>query len=279
MALRMILVAMVVAMSLPIPNTSRCNQLLQELKAEFSETISSLQNEWPGPEETAQPIETTVAQDAVTPVAEMQTDSQFEPAALESPLELAFSVIVEEFAHEAANQHPVHQAKSDLAVIPMPDMNHPLPPAPEANELLVHQHTLALIDPPSLVVHRLDGPIHDWERETICLIQPEAEPISSLIEPARVVSQDIGPWADLITEISTTAEFETATNEQLNVPTATNPPLPGHWLEIIEIAQMESASPSQFYPPQEQSPVVITKALRLTVEALAAWTQVVSRPY
>lgn len=279
MALRLVLVAMVVAMSLPIPNANNCNLLLQELKREINATLGSLQNEWPGVEHTTQPAQVPAALTDASDVETEQPQAEPNPARLESPLELAFSVIVEEFARDAADHMHVSKAQEHLAVIPMPDMPTPLPPAPDASELVAHQQTLSLIDTPVLVVHRLEGPIEAWEWESLCPIQPEVDQLPRMNEPSHVTSTEMGPWADLITQISTPAEFESATAEQTTARIETEMSAPEHWLKLAEMAQMESTSPAPLQQPQHQRPVVISKALKLTVEALAAWTQVVVRPY
>jgi len=275
MALRMILVAMVVAMSLPIPNTSSCNQLLHEIKSEISAAAASIQNEWPQLQATSAEHKIEAALAAPVSIEKAAPEAEPKPAQLESPLELAFSVIVEEFARDAADHFGVAQAREHLDAIPMPmpDMGHPLPPAPDANELLAHQQALAVIDVPTQLVHRHNGPIGAWESEMICLIPDQEESLSIPVETVRVYSTGIGHWAFALDGVESDSMMESTLIE--NQPELQSAPLPEHWQEIAEVSQMETL------PVQAQSakPVVISKALRLTAEALAAWTQVVVRAY
>lgn len=279
MALRMFLVAMVVAMSLPMPNSGSCNQAFHDLKAEFSAVVGSIQNEWPLAAPLKRVTEMETAQATEPPAQELPKPVEEKPVVIESPLELAFSVIVEEFARDAASHLSVDEARNHVAVIPMPDMNHPLPPAPEANELIDHQETLVLINPPTPSVHRLEAPLGRWEMETVCLpTDDEPARFLEVVETIRVVSLDIGPWADVDVAVETKSAAEQAKSDQPRDMQVVAPlPVPELWLEIADISQMATLeSPA---PEPAKSPVVISRAIQLTAQALAAWTQVVVRPY
>ena len=277
MALRMFLVAMVVAMSLPLPNSNRCNLLLEELKTELSATVGSIQNEWPRVEQYATLADVKPDTPIEQPLAMVQPPAETRAEALESPLELAFSVIVEEYARDAATHLSVDEARDHVAMIPMPDMDHPLPPAPEATELLAHQQSLALIAPPAPIALPVDGPIGPWEAEFICLESEQMEPVAVELGPISVASADIGPWADFLDGIEIASKLQLPQNEQPPQLQVVDTALPDHWLEIVNVAQIEITP--QAANAAEKPPVVISKALRLTAEALAAWTQVVVRPY
>lgn len=310
MALRMLLVAMVVATSLPIPNADHFQRLLQNLRQEFSATANSIRNEWPEielhstaltrPTQTVPtdqqpapfvPVAPTTSEmrEAATASAEpvvvtsLEKDLQAIPKQVESPLELAFSVIVEEYAREAASNQLVEEVKANLATLPMPEIYQPLPPAPEASELVAHQETLARIEANS--VNRVaSNDLGVWEESTLALIDDSTgNEVSEYVTApiALVTTIDLGPWATIVSgdqiskpeEQAVIAPPKTAKATPDRLPT----PVPGHWLEIADISSVETTSHVAVISKPE--PVVVSRALKLTVEAIAAWTQVVVRPY
>ena len=102
MALRMLLVAMVVTLSLPMPDMGTCQFFVKEVNHEIANAFMTLRNEIPvsAPDKSTEivvkEISPVAIEDPVTAITEVVTKSaKVESKSIESPADLAFELIKE----------------------------------------------------------------------------------------------------------------------------------------------------------------------------------------
>jgi len=269
MAIRLLLVASVFALSLPLPDRQSPNDIYQLVNSELSEMLSTVRNE--PIFETIASISSPLADNSkeiqnaalALPLAESPSPASLFPSnevellkpapeakevfaveKVESPIDLAFDVIQEQFAHEAS-AFSLEEAAHHVSKIALAEPATSLPPAPPADDLKEHQADL----------HRAQ------------------------ISKTIFVDGSAGSWAEV--DLITTEATETVLG---NLPLAT-PELAeisdAEWLaytalepepaDDYEIAMAPAADVAHAEKPE------LRKAVRLTLEAIAAWSNLAGR--
>jgi len=303
MALRMLLVTIVVTMSLPIPDLGTCHHYLAEINQELAGIASSLRNEIPvSPlkKQQAQPepklsvfqnplpaSPTTIFKSADQVVATSPIVSVNQ--AMESPSDLAFELIQDEFAREAT-EFTLQEAKNTLARIQIKAVDHALPPAPPAEEFLHSEPILKSLEA-SHVIRVMSPAVTQWENLSYSRLEQLDIPIADQPASHLANSVSLGDWSQIVTESCGLVSSADASQSISNRPESSSIDLledPGEsqWLAVVSInrtskrqideLETKTSSPSK---TENQPKVVVRKALKLTAEAIAAWTQIVSRSY
>lgn len=269
MAVRLILVASVFALSLPLPDRQFNNDLYEMVNAELSAVLSTVSNESYLPASLS--VETLIAdnskeiKDAALALPLAQTPSPVahfeanevelikEPVkmpehvankSVESPLDIAFDVIQEQFAAEA-EAFTVAEAAAHVQRIPLTESVHALPPAPAAEDLTDHQADLHLASLDQVI--RVNGPVGSWAMvELITEDSPEAILSDVVVAPKPGIEISESEWFAI-----TALELE--------------PDVAG------EVALLESPEPATPEVPD------LKRAMRLTLDAIAAWSNLAGR--
>ena len=304
MALRMLLVTMVVTMSLPIPDLGTCHHYLAEINQELAGIASSLRNEIPvSPlkKQQAQPepklsvfqnplpaSPTTIFKSADQVVATSPIVSVNQ--AMESPSDLAFELIQDEFAREAT-EFTLQEAKNTLARIQIKAVDHALPPAPPAEEFFHSEPILKSLEA-SHVIRVMSPAVTQWENLSYSRLEQLDIPIADQPAIHLANSVGLGDWSQIVTE--SCGLVSSADVSQLMISHCQDPSSidlsedtgESQWLAVVSInrtskrqideLETKTSSPSK---TENQPKVVVRKALKLTAEAIAAWTQIVSRSY
>lgn len=303
MALRMLLVTIVVTMSLPIPDLGTCHHYLAEINQELAGIASSLRNEIPvSPlkKQQAQPepklsvfqnplpaSPTTIFKSADQVVATSPSVSVNQ--AMESPSDLAFELIQDEFAREAT-EFTLQEAKNTLARIQIKAVDHALPPAPPAEEFLHSEPILKSLEA-SHVIRVMSPAVTQWEVLSYMTVEQLDIPIADQPAIQLANSVSLGDWSQIVTESCGLVSSADASQSISNRPESSSIDLledPGEsqWLAMVSInrtskrqideLETKTSGPSK---TENQPKVVVRNALKLTAEAIAAWTQIVSRSY
>ncbi|MFM1801516.1 MAG: hypothetical protein RJA81_868, partial [Planctomycetota bacterium] len=173
MALRMFLVATVFAMSLPLPSRDDGQNLLNTVNQEIAAIVTAIRNELPRDDEhllaeSSAKIDKTKTPGVVAPHSKAVNE---EVQRIESPLDLAFSVIVDEFAREATLAN-LDDVKNQIQIIaPEPVIVKALVPPPAAEEVvqdLVRIRTRSISEPT-----RVQGPVGNWSDIDLCVSEPD----------------------------------------------------------------------------------------------------------
>ncbi|MBI1324986.1 hypothetical protein GC170_17625 [bacterium] len=288
MALRMILTAMVVSMSLPLPSVDTCrslvNEMNQELSAALSDVGTELVSRFPDGSELL----------AVAAVSEAAADVRGETKIY--TIDETFANILDEFAVEAARpaieQASIEQAAIDARRIPLEPVIHPLPPAVEATEVLPSAADLIRSVSEEFAARPIDAASQEWS--TIAAGKcGEFDTILESIEMTFPVnSADIGPWqwvddeGDVETPPMVVASQPTEPAKVVVTPVES---ITSDWLAILIEKSMEDRSepaeslvrvPDSHNSDIEAAPgSTIRDAFRKTAEAIALWSKVMTRPY
>ncbi|MFM7318731.1 MAG: hypothetical protein ACKO5E_17440 [bacterium] len=270
MAIRLLLAASVFALSLPLPDRQSPNDIYQLVNSELSEILSTVRNEpvfetvasvsGPAADNSkeienaalALPLAETPSPVALFPATEVELLKPAVEASqviaekkVESPIDLAFDVIQEQFASEAS-AFSLAEADHHVSRIPVATGNHDLPPAPAADDLKEHQADLHLAEISRTIL--VDAPVGAWaEADAIAADSPET--LLGNLEMTKPESQEM-------TELEWLAltRLEPEATDELAFAT--------------EPAAEETARPET---PE------LRKAVRLTLEAIAAWTNLAGR--
>lgn len=290
MALRLILVATVFAMSLPVPSRNQSQTFLNELNQELAAIVTAIKNEIPDNENVSPLVDSNqvaseITQDVTLPLNQTKSTGLDKPE-VESPLDLAFSVIVDEFAREATLAS-LDEARDHVNQIPVEIVKMDLIPAPSAEDILQNQPLLN--DLRNGTVHRLVAATGDWtfdefcEGETIQVVEILAEDRPEVVHQThRLMASLPDHWQSAISDMATINLVETIGLLSLE-PTDDKEFTDLSWweltrLDLVEEPQPILASETTSADSQPNKPE-IKKALRLTAEALAAWSHVFVRPY
>lgn len=290
MALRLILVATVFAMSLPVPSRNQSQTFLNELNQELAAIVTAIKNEIPhnenlSPFVDSNQVASEITQDVTLPLNQTKSTGLDKPE-VESPLDLAFSVIVDEFAREATLAS-LDEARDHVNQIPVEIVKMDLIPAPSAEDILQNQPLLN--DLRNGTVHRLVAATCDWtfdefcEGETIQVVEILAEDRPEVVHQThRLMASLPDHWQSAISDMATINLVETIGLLSLE-PTDDKEFTDLSWweltrLDLVEEPQPILASETTSAESQPNKPE-IKKALRLTAEALAAWSHVFVRPY
>jgi len=299
----MLLVTIVVTMSLPIPDLGTCHHYLAEINQELAGIASSLRNEIPvSPlkKQQAQPepklsvfqnplpaSPTTIFKSADQVVATSPSVSVNQ--AMESPSDLAFELIQDEFAREAT-EFTLQEAKNTLARIQIKAVDHALPPAPPAEEFLHSEPILKSLEA-SHVIRVMSPAVTQWEVLSYMTVEQLDIPIADQPAIQLANSVSLGDWSQIVTESCGLVSSADASQSISNRPESSSIDLledPGEsqWLAMVSInrtskrqideLETKTSGPSK---TENQPKVVVRNALKLTAEAIAAWTQIVSRSY
>lgn len=269
MAIRLLLVASVFALSLPLPDRQSPNDIYQLVNSELSEMLSTVRNE--PIFETIAPISSSLADNSkeiqnaalALPLAESPSPVSLfpsnevellKPAAevkkvdakdkVESPIDLAFDVIQDQFAQDAS-AFSLEVAAHHVNKIALAEPATSLPPAPPADDLKEHQADLNLAEISKTIF--VDGPDGSWaEVETIAADAPETV-LSNL-------------------QFSTPKAVEISDAEWLAVTSLEPEPA-----DDYEITMAPADADAKAEKPE------LRKAVRLTLEAIAAWSNLAGR--
>ncbi len=299
MALRMLLVAMVVTLSLPMPDMGTCQFFVTEVNHEIANAFMTLRNEIPvsAPDKSTEivvkEISPVTIEVPVTAILEVVTKSaKVESKSIESPADLAFELIQEEFAREAS-EFTIQEAKAALARIGVKPVELPLPPAPAAEDLILPASDLAQVDVVKVI--RVTSPDGVWDSLSFMRADIAPTPFSmETSEPTTKISS-LGDWS-LITAEVCPVEVSWSLPDDPFAKTAVKDindnilevSTESEWLAILSSDQspMSRVEPGHHdlvtrrTSPQENSPkAVIKNAIRLTAEAIAAWSQLVAKAY
>lgn len=303
MALRMLLVTMVVTMSLPIPDLGTCHHYLAEINQELAGIASSLRNEIPvSPlkKQQAQPEpKLTVFQNPLpaSPTTILKSADQVVSTspivsvkqAMESPSDLAFELIQDEFAREAT-EFTLQEAKNTLARIQIKAVDHALPPAPPAEEFLHSKPVLKSLEA-SHVIRVMSPAVTQWEVLSYMIAEQLDIPIADQPAIQLANSVSLGDWSQIVTESCGLVSFADVSQlishrQEPSSIDLSEDPGESQWLAMVSInrtskrqideLETKTSGPSK---TENQPKVVVRNALKLTAEAIAAWTQIVSRSY
>lgn len=307
MALRLILVATVFAMSLPVPSRNQSKDFLTDLNQELAEIITAIKKELPDPavsplilaqsQPTSQSPQSDTKQITPAPQIAKQSENKLpmnesgnkpEPVqptqAVESPLDLAFSVIVEEFVHETELTN-LEVARNHVNTIPAQTVTIDLMPAPSAEDIL-HQQKLLQATPTSPVRSSLsvNGSWDDIDyfRDELDLTYQPVELFEELAaKPVHRLTAELPQAWDAVVANISLPETEVLVIEPVKTVDITKTMSDADWWELtrMEPAATVAQAPEQTPPATEPNKPEIKKALRLTAEALAAWSHVFVRAY
>ena len=299
MALRMLLVAIVVTLSLPMPDMGTCQFFVTEVNHEIANAFMTLRNEIPvsAPDKSTEivvkEISPVTIEVPVTAITEVVTKSaKVESKSIESPADLAFELIQEEFAREAS-EFTIQEAKAALARIGVKPVELPLPPAPAAEDLILPASDLAQVDVVKVI--RVMSPDGVWD--SLSFMRADFAPTPFSMEPSEPTTKisSLGDWSLITAEICPVevswslpddpfakTAVKDITDNILEVSTESE------WLAILSSDQspMSRVEPghhdlvtSRTAPPENAPKAVIKNAIRLTAEAIAAWSQLVAKAY
>lgn len=299
MALRMLLVAMVVTLSLPMPDMGTCQFFVTEVNHEIANAFMTLRNEIPvsAPDKSTEivvkEISPVTIEVPVTEIPEVVTKSaKIESKSIESPADLAFELIQEEFAREAS-EFTIQEAKAALARIGVNHVEIPLPPAPAAEELVFPDPGLAPVD--AVKVIRVTSPDGVWESLSFMKPEFESNPFYILTIESSTESSSLGDWALITAQVCPLeeswlipddpfAKTSVKTNSDKIIEVSTE----SEWLAILssDDAPISMVEPNHHdeltdrtTTPENAPKAVIKNAIRLTAEAIAAWSQLVTKAY
>ena len=299
MALRMLLVAMVVTLSLPMPDMGTCQFFVKEVNHEIANAFMTLRNEIPvsapykSTEIVVKEISPVTVEVPVTAITEVVTKpAKIESKSIESPADLAFELIQEEFAREAS-EFTIQEAKAALARIGVKAVELPLPPAPAAEDLILPASDLTQVDVVKVI--RVTSPDGVWD--SLSFMKADIAPTPFSMEPSEPTTKisSLGDWSQITAEICPVEVpwslpddpfAKTAVNDitDNNLEVSTE----SEWLAILSSDQspMSRVEPdhhdlvtSRTTPPEKAPKAVIKNAIRLTAEAIAAWSQLVAKAY
>lgn len=281
MALRILLTAMVVSLSLPLPSVDSCRLLVDEMNQELATVLNDVRDEWSP--RSMKPLEVALADD-LAKIGDV--------AAVESSITAeSFSRILDEFANEALRPE-IEQAANHARKIPLEIVNHPLPPAAEAIDVLPSALELirSVSEERDAVSVVSDSPLWD---EIVLERQGEPLDFDLVIEMVRpVVSDDIGPWQWLETDAAELARepeeiVETRAAAEFLVHAADS--ISEEWDRVIRLAVVADSIPEIEFPrkdeaapasiPEDSKTVTIQDAFRKTAEAIALWSKVMTRTF
>lgn len=291
MALRLILVATVFAMSLPVPSRNQSQTFLNELNQELAAIVTAIKNEIPDNENVSPLVNSNqvapeISQNVTTLPLNQTMSTGLDKPEVESPLDLAFSVIVDEFAREATLAS-LDEARDHVNQIPVEIVKMDLIPAPSAEDILQNQPLLN--DLRNGTVHRLVAATGDWAFDEFCVgetnqvVEILAEDRPEVVHQThRLIASLPEHWEAVISEMATFNLVETTGLLSLE-PTDNKEFTDVSWweltrLDLVEAPQPDLSSETSTVESQPNKPE-IKKALRLTAEALAAWSHVFVRPY
>lgn len=288
MALRMILTAMVVSMSLPLPSVDTCRSLVNEMNQELSAALSDVGTELVSRFPDGAELLAVAA--VPEPAAILPGESKI------YTIDDTFANILDEFANEAARpaieQATIEQAAADARRIPLEPVTHPLPPAAEALELLPSAADLIRSVSEESKARPIDAASQEWTNIAV-EIRGESESIEESIEMTYpVISADIGPWQ----WVDENGELETQpvvsiTKPELPVKVVVSPvgSITSEWLAIVgdktvadhseSIESIVRFGDADHAETQEPQGTTIRDAFRKTAEAIALWSKVMTRPY
>jgi len=295
----MLLVAMVVTLSLPMPDMGTCQFFVTEINHEIANAFMTLRNEIPvsAPDKSTEivvkEISPVTIDVPVTANPEVVTKSEkVESKSIESPADLAFELIQEEFAREAS-EFTIQEAKAALARIGVKPVELPLPPAPAAEDLVFPDSGLTQVDVVKVI--RVTSPDGVWDN--LSLMIPEFAPNPFSMEPSEPTTKisSLGDWSLITAEIcpvevtwSLPDDPFAKTSVKDNSDNALDVSTESEWLAILSSDQsrMSRVEPdhhdfvtSRTSPPENAPKTVIKNAIRLTAEAIAAWSQLVAKAY
>lgn len=288
MALRMILTAMVVSMSLPLPSVDTCrslvNELNQELSAALTDVGTELVSRFPDGSEL-------IAIAAIPePVAAVPGETKI------YAIDETFANILDEFANEAARpaieEASIEQAAIDARRIPIEPVNHPLPPAAEALELLPSAADLIRSVSEESKVRPIDSASQEWTNIATDKCGESETIVEAIDMKFPVMSADIGPWQWVDEDGGiATQPIEVSTQPAEPVKTVVTPvgSITSEWLAIVidksvedrseSIESIVRISDSRNVDVEAPQGTTIRDAFRKTAEALALWSKVMTRPY
>jgi hypothetical protein len=281
MALRILLTAMVVSLSLPLPSVDSCRLLVDEMNQELATVLDDVRDEWSP--RNLKPLEIALSEE-LAKIGDLSTMDS-------GVTEESFTRILDEFAIEALRPE-IEQAANHARTIPLEQVNHALPPAVEAIDAL--PSALELIrsvseerDAVSVVSEsRLWNEIvSDRLTESV-----EMEFVVRMVHP--VVSSDIGPWQWLdedTAEQSRTSERIAETLQESKVTAHAADSISEEWDRVIRLVAVAESMPEiEFLAPIEPAQaatrddtknVTIQDAFRKTAEAIALWSKVMTRAF
>ncbi len=282
MALRILLTAMVVSLSLPLPSVDSCRVLVDEMNQELASVLDDVRDEWSP--RSMKPLEVALSEDLakIGDVAGVEQEITAE----------SFSQILDEFANEALRTE-IEQVANHARTIPLERVNHPLPPAAEAIDVLPSALELirSVSEEREAVSVVSDSPLWD---EIVRQRQAESLDFDMFIEMVHpVVSNEIGPWQWLetdATEVSREPEEFIETPAAAKVAVHSADSISEEWDRVIRLALVADSIPEIEFrdktneatpaPIQEESKAVtIQDAFRKTAEAIALWSKVMTRTF
>jgi hypothetical protein len=295
----MLLVAMVVTLSLPMPDMGTCQFFVTEVNHEIANAFMTLRNEIPvsAPDKSTEivvkEISPVTIEIPVTEIPEVVTKSaKIESKSIESPADLAFELIQEEFAREAS-EFTIQEAKAALARIGVKPVELPLPPAPAAEDLILPASDLAQVNVVKVI--RVTSPDGVWDSLSFMKPEFESNPFYILTIESSTESSSLGDWELITAQVCPLEESWlipddpfAKTSVKDDVDNILEVSTESEWLAILSSDQspMSRVEPdhhdlvtSRTTPPENAPKAVIKNAIRLTAEAIAAWSQLVTKAY
>jgi hypothetical protein len=291
---------MVVTLSLPMPDMGTCQFFVAEINHEIAGAFMTLRNEIPvsAPSKSNEIVHNEISPATIEVVPSpanpelIAKPEKIESKSIESPADLAFELIQEEFAREAS-EFTIQEAKAALARIGVNHVEIPLPPAPAAEELVFPDPGLAPVD--AVKVIRVTSPDGVWESLSFMKPEFESNPFYILTIESSTESSSLGDWALITAQVCPLeeswlipddpfAKTSVKTNSDKTVEVSTE----SEWLAILssDDAPISMVEPNHHdeltdrtTTPENAPKAVIKNAIRLTAEAIAAWSQLVAKAY
>lgn len=286
MVLRMMLTAMVVSLSLPMPRMDSCRHIVNEMNRELASALHDARNAW-ATKASLDSLEADLSQE----LAKIGDGSAERLAAMSEE----FSRIVYEFVDDASRTE-IELAAKHARTIPLEPVNQPLPPVTEAAEVL--PSALDLIRSVSEESAAI-GVVSQSETWTDIVLERRSEMHDGLIDIEfvnPVLSADLGPWLWIVeySESELWSEQQQDSHE-VHLPPVVVTPVDStseEWDQVIrqvsianeaveiDFATKEIATKSDSNEAEQadaRNPG-IRDAFRKTAEAIALWSRVISRP-
>lgn len=281
MALRILLTAMVVSLSLPLPSVDSCRLLVDEMNQELASVLDDVRDEWSP--RNMKPLEIALSEELAKIGDLPKTDSVV--------TEDSFSRILDEFAIEAL-QPEIEEAANHARTIPLEHANHPLPPAEEAIDALPSALELirSVSEERDAVSVVSDSPL--WNEIVSDRLMESVEMVFVVEMVQPVNSGDIGPWQWLeqdAAEQSRTSERIDETLKESRETAHAADSISEEWDRVIRLVAVADTMPEIEFPApiepaqaktrDDRKNVTIQDAFRKTAEAIALWSKVMTRAF
>lgn len=287
MALRMMLTAMVVSLSLPMPSMDSCRSLVNEMNRELATALHDAREEWTSGARL-ESLEADLSQE----LAKLGDTSAERLAAAATSEE--FSRIVDEFVDDVSRTD-IELAAKHARTIPLEPVNQPLPPAAEAAEAL--PSALDLIRSVS-EESAAKGVVSESETWNDIVMERRSGTNEGFVEiefAIPVISADLGPWLWVVDESETDGLGDQVAASLEAAPAVVVIPVDSaseEWdcvirqisvagtIAEIDLTTKEIATKSDSVESDESDgkKAGIRDAFRKTAEAIALWSRVISRP-